>query len=137
MSPAEGLKAILEDAGVVDGVSGWVSRIGGTSDVAQQLGFIDTGGRGGEVKVAIDYPTVQIIVQGSKAVGGYSAGFEKAREVYDTLQAIDPQAIWDELDSCVAMNQPIWIGRSDNDLPKWSLNFRLITSPNNIGNRDY
>jgi hypothetical protein len=137
-SPAEGIGNILLAAGVHGGATGWSERLGDAGDVPKVIAIMDSGGRGGEVKVAIDYPSVQIIVKGSSASGGYVATYNKAREVYDVLQGIDtPNATWDELVSCVAMNQPAWLGRDDKDRPQFSLNFRLITEPNNIGHRPY
>lgn len=137
-SPAEGLKDILVDAGVVAGATGWTWKVGGLGSGENEIAIIDSGGRGGEVKVAIDYPSVQILVKGAKEAGGYTAAFTKAREVYDALQGIDnPNGVWDELVSCVAVNQPAWLGRDDADRPQFSLNFRLITEPSNQGNRPY
>lgn len=138
-SPAEGFKAILANLGVIDGATGWSGYIGDLPDTPHQAVTIyDTGGRGGEVKVAIDYPTVQVVVRGSPASGGYAAGYAKAQAIYDAMVGIDtPHASWDKLVSCVQMGFINWLGRDDTDRPRFSVNFRLITLPDNEGNRNY
>lgn len=138
MSPAEGLKAIAVDLALLEGITGWRGFVGGTQDLDKNVGFLDTGGVGGEVKVAIDYPTVQAIVLGKKGDGGYHEAYTKARQLYDALLGIDtPVASWPNLVSCIALNQPVWLGRSDVGRPIFSLNFRLIVTPEDIGNRPY
>ena len=133
-SAAEGLKAILEGEGVFAG--NWYPRIGGLGTADWCVSLIDSGGRGGEVKVAIDYPSVQVLVRGSSSTGAYSATVAKAQEIYDTLMGIDtPRADWANLTSCVAISNPVWLGKDDKDRPQFSLNFRLIVTPENVGNR--
>jgi hypothetical protein len=130
--------ALLEDRGVARGTTGWKGTIGGFSAEGQQISALDSGGRGGEVKIAIDYPSVQFLVRGDAGTGGYIAAYEKAKEVFNTLTGIEtPNPVWDELVSCVAVNQPAWLGRDDRDRPRFSVNFRLITEPTEVGNRTY
>ena len=119
-SPGIGLSNILEAEGVIRGSSGWTASFGGSTDGINEVGIIDSGGAGGEVKVAIDYPSVQMIVQGSSGNGGYIATVNKAREIYNTLMGIDtPNADYDELVSCVALNFPAWLGRGDQGQPRF------------------
>lgn len=139
-SPAEGLKAIATTAGLIGGITGWTGNVGGlsTSTTAKEVSFLDSGGRAGEVKVAIDYPTVQVLVRGSKAAGGYSEAYQKAQAVYDALVGITtPNGIWARLVSCVPRGFINWLGRDDQDRPQFSLNFQLITTPESQGNRTY
>lgn len=137
-SPAEGIKAILAAESVVDGGSGWTGLVGGLSENAKCVALIDLPGRGGEVKVAIDYPSVQALVRGEAGAGGYSDAYAKAQEVYDTLQGIDtPNVTWTGLVSAVAISLPAWLGRDDSNRPRFSVTFRLITLPDNEGNRTY
>lgn len=137
-TPAEGINQIIVDAGLVGGASGWTSVVGGNMGQPKEVTLLDSGGRGGEVKVAIDYPSVQAIVVGSSAAGGYQAAFNKARSIYDLLLGIDtPHAAWDKLVSCIATNQPAWLGRDDGSRPRFSVNFNLIVTPEDIGNRTY
>lgn len=138
MSPAEGISAILEAAGLCGGVTGWASYVGQLGALDQAVCCFDHAGRGGEVKVAIDYPAVQIIVRGTKAQGGYSDAYAKAQEVFAALQGIDQNpTAYTNLVSCVARGQPTGMGRDENDRPMISLNFNLITNPDDDGYRTY
>lgn len=138
MSPSDGLASILVEAGIIDGTSGWSSQVGGLTNRSREVVFIDSGGKGGEVKVAIDYPSVQIIVQGSSTAGGYTEAHDKAIAIRDCLQAVPtPNEAYEELVSCVSVNYPAWLGKSDSDQPRFSLNFNLITAPINQGHRTY
>jgi hypothetical protein len=135
-TPAEGLKAICAATPTL--FTGWTATVGGTIEANNAVSFLDTGGRGGEVKVAIDYPSVQVIVVGSSTGGGYTAAFNLAKAIYNRLQGIDtPNATWANLVSCVAVSEPIWLGRDDASRPRFSVNFRLIVTPENQGNRNY
>lgn len=137
-SPAEGLGLILEDLGVLGGTTGWTKSIGLLQDIARSVALLDSGGRGGEVKVAIDYPSVQVLVLGDAAPGGYSAAYSKAKEVFDSLVGIDtPNGIWSNLVSCVALGFINSLGLDEKQRPRMSVNFRLITTPENYGNRTY
>lgn len=139
MSPADGILAILVDAGIVS--TGWVGRVGALHTQANQdqsIAVLDNGGRGAEVKVAIDYPTVQVLIRGSKAAGGYSAGYAKAEAVLAALQGIDQNpSAYPNLVSCVVRGGITGIGRDENDRPLFSLNFNLITNPSDAGFRTY
>lgn len=140
MSPADGIRAILEDLGICGGTSGWGSRTGALhSSMDQCVAVLDSGGRGSEVKIAIDYPTVQVLVRASKNAGGYTAGYDKTRECFVALQAIDQNpAQFVTLTSCVVRGGIIPLGRDDSDRPVFSLNFNLIvTIPGTEGYRDY
>lgn len=138
MSPAEGIRDILVACDVLGGATGWAWEIGAIRDTAKSVAIIDSGGREGEVKVAIDYPSVQLIIQGEKLTGGYSVAWDKASEIYKLLHGIDtPNQTWSELTSCVAMGYITSLGRDDSDRPRFSLNFRLITTPEDVGDRTY
>ncbi len=138
MSPEEGLEAICEAKGIVSGASGWKPEIGALRDTPKSMAFILSGGRGGEAKVAIDYPTVQILVLGAHASGGYAQARDKAQDIYNALHGVDtPDAAYPNLSSCLAMGNPVWLGADDKDRPRFALNFRLIVVPDNEGDRNY
>lgn len=138
MTPADKLAAITENAGLIGGATAFKLSVGGFNGTAQEVTFIDSGGRAPEVKVAIDYPTVQVIVRGSKAGSGYTAAYAKAKEIFDLLQAIPTgPAQYPELASCIAVGFINWLGRDENSMPRFSLNWQLITSSAPIGNRTY
>ena len=138
-TPAEGLKAICAAVtGLFGGSTGWVATVGGFSTTGKEISFLDSGGRSSEVKVAIDYPNVQVMIRGTKAAGGYSEAYQKAKEVHAALVGIEtPNASWTYLTSCVARGDIIWLGRDDEARPRFSLNLQLITQPENIGHRTY
>lgn len=128
--------AILLAEGLYGGATGWSGKVGGLSGEDPCIAAIDSGGRAGEVKIQIEYPTVQILVRGAAGQGGYDAGFAKAEKVHAALQGIDQNpAEFPRLTSCVAIGWINWLGRDDNDRPQWSLNFQLITVPETQGNR--
>jgi Bacteriophage minor capsid protein len=140
MSPADGIRAILEAAGICGGATTWDSRTGALHTSQDRcVAVLDSGGRGSEVKIAIDYPTVQILVRADKNAGGYVAGYDKARECFIALQAINQNpAQFVNLTSCVVRGGITPVGRDDNDRPVFSLNFNLIvTIPGTEGYRDY
>jgi len=138
VSPAEGLRAIATALGLLGGSTGWKGLVSGLQGAPNVVAFLDTGGRGGEVKVAIDYPSVQVIAQGGTGEGGYGDAYTKARALYDALMAVDtPHVAWPYLVSCVAINQPLWLGKDDAGRPQFVVNFQLITTPEVEGNRTY
>ena len=136
-SPAAGIYDILEAAGLFGGATGWEGRVGGLTDNgAPQVAVIDSGGRAGEVKIQIEYPSVQILVRGSPEQGGYAAAYSKAEKIHAALQGIGQNPVqFARLTSCVAIGFINWLGRDASDRPQFSLNFQLITVPETQGNR--
>lgn len=138
MTPADKLASIIEAAGLAGGVSPFKLTVGGFNGAGQEVTFLDSGGRAPEVKVAIDYPTVQVIVRGSKAGSGYTAAYTKAEDIFKLLQGLNRNPIqYPELASCVAIGFINWLGRDENSMPRFSLNWQLIVSPAAVGNRTY
>lgn len=138
MSPAEGIAAILEGRAIIGGSTGFAPRIGGFFGEGAQVACLDSGGRGGEVKVAIDYPSVQVLVKGPQGQGGYTAGYAKAQQIYDTLQGISQNpAEFPRLVSCVARGYINALGKDENGHPRFSINWQLIVTPAAEGNRSY
>lgn len=135
-SPAVGIYDVLEAGGFFGGATGWSGRVGGLTDVNAQIAVIDSGGRSGEVKIQIEYPSVQILVRGSPGQGGYDAAYDKAEKIHAALQGIPQNPVqFARLTSCVAIGFINWLGRDESDRPQFSLNFQLITSPATQGNR--
>ncbi len=127
-SPAVGILAILE---AIPGFStGWILATDQLSDKPDKQVIVkDTGGRGAEHSVAIDYPTVQIIVRGGSGSGGYTEAYDKVIACRDALVCI-PSATteYPELTSCTQRGNPVPINRDDAGRPRWSLNLNLIVS---------
>lgn len=139
MSPAEQITRVLERPAFAfaGGPNNWVltiSRMGGKDNT---ITVYDQPGRGSEVGVAIDYPAIQLIARGSAAGGSYAALYAKMVEARDILHAIpEHPAEYPELVSCVVRGGIAPLGNDDNDRPRLSLNFNLITSPAAVGNRE-
>jgi hypothetical protein len=102
----------------------------------QAIAVIDRPGLMPEVKVAIDYPSVQLLIRSSRV--GYIAARTKAEELFNALQAIpDGGAHFPELTSCVASTGIVFAGFDPSERPVHSLNFNLIVShPAPVGYRD-
>jgi hypothetical protein len=138
VAPSEGVEAILTAAGIA-GTIAWpiaISRFKIAPD--QQVALIDLPGRTPEVLIAQDYPGIQILVRGSKEGDGYTTAREKAKAIFNILQAIPiPCAQYPELGSCVARHDVAYVGYDEFDRPIMSLNFDLIVTPTVLGNRIY
>lgn len=134
-SPADGLLAILE--GIAGFLDGWEAHVGRfNTSPNKQIVLRNTGGRSGEVKVAIDYPSVQVLIKG--APKGYAEAWSKLKDIRDALVAIPtPTADYPALTSCVAMGDINDLEYDDSDRPQFSQNFQLITSYAVSGYRDY
>jgi hypothetical protein len=95
----------------------------------------DTGGPRPEVKIAIDYPSVQVLVRSGKM--GYMAAAEKADEVKLVLHAIDSApAAFPDLTSCLLTGEKTFVGYDAVERPVWSVNFNCILSKPPEGYRD-
>lgn len=135
MDAEDGLEAILLAAGI-DNSSEWLISISRFRDQDKGIMISENGGLAPEVKIPIDYPTVQILVRGGK--GGYAAAKAKAREIFNLLHAIDSApAEYPELTSCRAKHQPIFVGYDrETERPIFSLNFNIIATVPTTTNRD-
>lgn len=136
MNAAEGLYEICEAAGIFGGATNWKGTIGTFTTDAQQLCFMAGAGRAPEVKVAINYPTVQVLARGDAAPNGRAALHSKMLEVFNLLHAIPQNPTeFPELTSCLARGDIQDLGRDENQRPLASLNFNLIVTPSSAGNR--
>lgn len=103
--------------------------------VDQCLVVRDTGGKPPEVKIAINYPAIQVLVRSDAA--GYEATKTKIHDVFVALHAIDASTTsFPELTSCLASSEPTFVGYDANKRPVWSANFNCITSTAPEGYRD-
>lgn len=137
MSPADGIYAILEAHNFFQG--GWTPNVGILGDANNTIAVLNTGGRSPEVLTAIDYPTVQLLGRGAKSGNSYPILYAKMLEAKKLLHAIneDPAktTAFPELSSCLARGDITDLGADANQRPLMSLNFQLITSPADGGNR--
>jgi hypothetical protein len=138
MTPAEGIEAILVDAGVGGDLPWIISVSRFRTDPDMQIAIMDLPGKQPEVLIAQSYPGVQVLIRGSKSADGYTAAYAKSREAFNVLQAIPcPAAAYPELVSCIARHEPAPLGYDDQSRPLFSLNFDLIITPDELGHRIY
>ena len=143
MSPAEGIKQIIEDAALSEVLAAsallMVSElIDGTTVVNSCLAFLDQPGSPPETAVAVDYPSVQVLARGERGTGAYPTTWNMIKAVTDHLHRIqtpDNSGSYPELVSCLASSGIVFLGYDDIHRPLFSTNFRLITNPTNPGNR--
>lgn len=137
MRPSTGIADLLVAAGVGVVAPGtpWPISEGDWVTADRNIMVREPGGRTPEVRIAINYPTIQVLVRGSKA--DYAITRDKAEEVFLALQAIpSAPAEFPDLTSCCAVGGVTWAGRDVNERPQWSLNFNLIVSKPPEGHRD-
>lgn len=137
-SPAERIYNIMLANNIFQG--GWTGYVGMLGQNNNSIAAINTGGRSPEVLVAIDYPTVQILGRGAKSGNSYAVLRSKMEEVKLLLHAINENpakaTAFPELVSCLVRGDITDMGVDDAQRPMMSLNFNLITSPTEVGNRD-
>lgn len=133
VNPASGLKAIVDNLGTII-VDPWVSKVGGFIDAPdQQVVFKNRGGTM-EMAVAVDYPSVQVLVRSPS----YEAGYTMARACLDVLLGIPSGADqYPELTSVVGRGGIQELGRDDKNRELFSFNLQLIVSYDSSGYRDW
>src|ERR1700750_2496531 len=111
MEVHEGIEAVLRQEGIAGDIPWPISISRFTTEPDTQVCIRELPGRTPEVLIAQDYPGLQILVRGSRSADGYTAAKTKAREVFNTLQALPtPHAAYPELASCVARHDIAPIG---------------------------
>lgn len=102
----------------------FVGRMTSTPDA--QVVVYDTPGQTPEVKWAVDYPCIMVLVRGNK--NDYNSGWNKALQVKDALLGIDPfQAdVETRWDGCTVLSDLAFLAYDTNDRPQFTINFRLI-----------
>jgi hypothetical protein len=131
-SPAVGLKAILDAHPLYEAPNSnaWDLTIGKLLDKNNTCAIMDTGAISSEPRLAIDYPTVQFLCQGSPDVAAYTESRAVLQKVFDLLVGISAApALFPELTAVNARGGIQWLGYSDKERPQWSLNLSLILEP--------
>jgi hypothetical protein len=139
MTVAAGIIELLVAANVgvlAPGPGTWPIYEGKFPDDTDQCMMVrDTGGPRPEVRVAIDYPSVQVLVRSGKS--GYIAAAGKADEVKLALHAIpSAPAQFPELTSCLLAGEKTFAGYDTDERPIWSINLNCIVSKDPEGYRD-
>lgn len=133
------MKLLRDLGGLVEGGTGWAIKVNEMPSAPNQVIMIrDTGGIAGEVKVAINYPSVQILVRGNAGGDNYAVAFDKAKELWNALVAIPSRpTAWPYLTSVTPKGEIQSLGQSDNNRPTVSFNLQLITWDEATPNRDF
>lgn len=139
-SPAWNMMQLIRAlGGLVEGSTQWAIKVNEMPSAPDQIVMIrDTGGPPSEVKVAIDYPTIQILVRGKDGGENYAIAYDKAKEIWNAIVAIPSRpAAYEKLTSVTPRGHIVPIGTSDNNRPTLSMNFQLITWDEATPNRDF
>lgn len=135
--PAKSLAGLLEGAGVgtIGGTSGWgifLGRLPTAPDTA--MACKATGGASPWPHLALNFPSVQIIVRG--APGSYEGAEAKAREVVKKLLGLPSQVVGNDFYGSVRqLGDVISLGFDEKNRPLFSCNFHLIVEPSADGYR--
>jgi hypothetical protein len=119
-----------------DVFSGWNVELGKLTDKPWSIGIMDTGGRAPEPRLMINYPTIQFLAQGDATGDGYPNTWAKLEEIRELILGIPagPRA-YPDLTMCNQTGDISFLGTSDKDFPRFSMNFQLITEPAPVGHR--
>lgn len=127
-SPAVMLHGLVPTT-IINGSTGWVSKIGNMVDQpAKLVVFYDTGGQPPNPRWLVDFSTVMVQVRGS--VNDYNGAYTKIRQVRDSLLGIESQDVGsDRLVSVVCQGDIGFLSYDDAQRPLFSVNFRVIIEP--------
>ena len=138
VSPAVGIMTILQGVSGGSLVSGWGQQISNfITEPDKQLVIRDTGGLPSELAVAVDYPSVQVLIRGKATAGGYTEAYAFAIAVRNALVGIPSRpALWTKLTSVTPRGHIQDLGKDDQARPVFSFNLQLILSFTTSGYRD-
>jgi hypothetical protein len=127
-SPAFILQSLVPTT-VVNGSTGWTSKIGRMLDAPNQLVvFYDSGGQNPNPRWLVDYSMVMVHVRGN--TNDYNGAYTKIRQVRDCLLGLDSQDVGaDRLVSIICMGDIGFLNYDDANRPTFSVNFRVIIEP--------
>lgn len=127
-SPAVMLHGLVPTT-IIDGATGWTSKIGNMVDQPNQLVvFYDTGGQNPNPAWLVDFSSVMVQVRGG--VNDYAAAYAQIRRVRDSLLGIDSQDVGsDRLVSVTCMGDIGFLSYDDAQRPLFTVNFRVIIEP--------
>lgn len=76
----------------------------------------------GQTPQGIYKPKVQVTVRGAQQAAAWATGEAKARAVRDALHAV---ALGGSYIDCRTLNGPNFIGKNDQDQPRWTINVAI------------
>lgn len=130
--PAQSIMELLEQYGSL--VTFWVG-LGEFPQTPEEVVLINgTGGRSPYPHLAINFPSVQVMVRGKKS--GYVTARAQMATICDVLLGISSTVLnGDTYRSCNQIGDVISLGQDDNGRPIFSANFSCIVLPSSLGNR--
>lgn len=136
-SPADGIVNILDALGTI--TTPWTVVVGRMNDSADSMVCVrNTGGLPPEVAVAIDYPSIQVMVRGLAGAGSYSAAWAMASLIKAALLNIpNGGANYPELTVCKGKGDIMDIGYDSKERFTCVVNFDLIVCYSTSGYRTF
>lgn len=137
--PSEDIKDILvtESIGTFGGTTGWGIFIGKQPDPGtvneQTITLFDTGGQTPEVSVAIDKPTIQILVRGTE--WDYKNTHDKCIAIRNVLHRRPTETVNTTVYDGIYQAGDITFIEYQTNRPLFSLNFRMFVEPSATGYR--
>lgn len=130
--PALAIRDYLVTLGYVAGgtsIAPFSVFVGQPPDTPDALILINaTGGPAPENRLLLNYPSVQVVVRGSRS--GYIAASNKIREVTNKLVGAVPGNLsGDFYRGCTQLSDIAYLGQDDNTRPMFSANFRFYVEP--------
>jgi hypothetical protein len=135
-NPALGVINILKDTQGLP-ITGWTLAAGDLTDTPdKQLTARNSGGPSGEVAVAIDYPSVQLLCRGTTGAG-YAEAYALLEKCRQSLVGIPTGGtVYPELTGIICQGHIVQLMRDDKARPQFSLNLRLTVSYDTSGYRE-
>lgn len=136
-SPAIGIKDLLVAAsvGVFAANSGWslsVGKLPTSPDTA--ITCVDTGGVSPFPHVALNFPSVQVLIRGNP--GDYVGCHDKGRAVINALLGAGYAVVnTDKWEGITQIGDLAFIGFDEKNRPMFSANFSIRVEPSDLGLR--
>lgn len=127
-SPASVLRSLVPTS-IIDGSTGWTSKIGDMVDNPHQLAvFYDTGGQSPNPRWLVDFSMVMVQVRGQ--INDYNTAYTRIRQIRDSLLGMSSRNVGnDRLVSIICMGDIGFLSYDDAKRPIFSVNFRVIIEP--------
>lgn len=120
---------VSKGLGVFNSTAAFSLFVGAPPDKPDALVLINvTGGRPPLPHLALNYPSIQVMVRG--APSGYAAASARMSAICNALLGISTYVLnGDTYRACNQIGDVIYLGQDDNTRPLLSANFRYIVEP--------
>lgn len=136
-SPAVGMKDLLVAAsiGAFAATTGWNISVGKLPDIPDQsVACVDTGGLSPFPSIALNFPSVQVLVRGKP--GDYVGAHDKGRAAIDAVLGKGVTTVGgDEWQGITEIGDLAFIGYDEKNRPIFSANFQIHVEPATTGLR--